>query len=40
MRGGYDHNWVLNNYNKTVRLVATVYDPKSGWFLEVLTDLR
>ena len=35
---GYDHNWVLNNYNKTVRLAATVYDPKSGRFMEVLTD--
>ncbi len=35
---GYDHNWVLNNYNKTVRLAATAYDPKSGRFMEMLTD--
>ncbi|HVO72673.1 MAG TPA: aldose epimerase family protein [Ignavibacteriaceae bacterium] len=35
---GYDHNWVLNGYNKSVRLSATVYDPKSGRYMEVLTD--
>jgi aldose 1-epimerase len=35
---GYDHNWVMNNYDKTVRLAATVYDPQSGRFMEVLTD--
>jgi aldose 1-epimerase len=35
---GYDHNWVLNSYDKTVRLAATVYDPQSGRFMEVLTD--
>ena len=35
---GYDHNWVLINYDKTVRLAATLYDPKSGRFMEVLTD--
>ena len=35
---GYDHNWVLNNYDKTVRRAATVHDPKSGRFMEVLTD--
>jgi aldose 1-epimerase len=35
---GYDHNWVLNNFNGSVRKVATVYDPASGRFMEVLTD--
>ncbi len=35
---GYDHNWVLNNFNGSVRKVATVYDPSSGRFMEVLTD--
>jgi aldose 1-epimerase len=35
---GYDFNWVLNNYNKKVRLAATVYDSSSGRFMEVLTD--
>lgn len=35
---GYDHNWVLNDYNKTVRKVASLYDPQSGRLMEVLTD--
>jgi len=36
---GYDHNWVLNNYKKgVVRKVASLYDSKSGRFMEVLTD--
>ena len=35
---GYDHNWVLNDYTGAVRLVATLYDPRSGRLLEVLTD--
>jgi aldose 1-epimerase len=35
---GYDHNWVLNDYNGKVREAATVYDPSSGRELEVLTD--
>ena len=36
--GGFDHNWVLNNYNKEVRKVAEVYDPSSGIVMDVLTD--
>lgn len=35
---GYDHNWVLNNYNKLVHHAATLYDPKSGRVMEVFTD--
>ena len=36
---GYDHNWVLNNYEKgVVRKVASLYDSKSGRFMEVYTD--
>ena len=35
---GYDHNWVLNRYDSTVRNVASVYDPRSGRLMEVLTD--
>ena len=35
---GYDHNWVINNYNGNVREAAIVYDPSSGRVLEVLTD--
>jgi len=36
--GGYDHNWVLDSYNKMVRKVAEVYDPNSGRVMEVFTD--
>jgi aldose 1-epimerase len=36
--GGYDHNWVLRNYNKKVRVVAEVYEPKSGRLMTVSTD--
>lgn len=35
---GYDHNFVLNNYNGSVRQAATLYDSDSGRFMEVLTD--
>jgi aldose 1-epimerase len=35
---GYDHNWVLNNWDKKVKLAVTVYEAKSGRFMEVLTD--
>ncbi|MGE4489256.1 MAG: aldose epimerase family protein [Kiritimatiellales bacterium] len=35
---GYDHNWVLNKGAGGVTLAATVYEPKSGRFMEVLTD--
>ncbi len=36
--GGYDHNWVLNNYNGSVREAATLFDSTSGILLKVLTD--
>jgi aldose 1-epimerase len=35
---GYDHNWVLRNYNGKVRKVAELYEPKSGRIVTVLTD--
>jgi aldose 1-epimerase len=36
---GYDHNWVLNNYDgKTVRQVVRAYDPGSGRWLTCSTD--
>lgn len=37
--GGYDHNFCINNYDSTVKKVATVYEPVSGRVLEVFTDL-
>jgi len=35
--GGYDHNWVLDNWVDSLRQVATVHDPKSGRTMNVLT---
>jgi aldose 1-epimerase len=34
--GGYDHNWVLNKDGK-MTLAATVFEPTSGVFMEVMT---
>jgi aldose 1-epimerase len=35
---GYDHNWVLNSYNSTIRSVASLFEPITGRFMEVITD--
>jgi aldose 1-epimerase len=35
--GGYNHNFVLRDYDGSLRPVATVYDPGSGRYMEVLT---
>jgi|ERR1035437_2524432 aldose 1-epimerase len=35
---GYDHNWVLNDYNGKVRKAAVVYNQVSGIKLEMSTD--
>lgn len=35
--GGYDHNYVLKEANGSMKLAATVYEPTSGRFMEVLT---
>lgn len=37
VKGGYDHNYVLNKTSKELSLAAKVYEPKSGRILEVLT---
>ena len=37
--GGYDHNWVLNDYGTGVRKIAIVEAPDSGLTMEVSTDL-
>src|SRR5690606_26227870 len=34
---GYDHCWVINGEPGELRLAATVYEPNSGRFMEVLT---
>jgi aldose 1-epimerase len=35
--GGYDHNWVLDNQSGKLELAATLYEPQSGRFMEILT---
>jgi aldose 1-epimerase len=35
--GGYDHNWVLNKDGAGMTLAASVYEPTTGRFMEVLT---
>ncbi len=37
LNGGYDHNWVLNRKGSDLELITTVYDAKSGRFMEVFT---
>jgi len=34
---GYDHNWVLNDYDGSIRMAASVYEPTSGRVMEVHT---
>jgi aldose 1-epimerase len=36
--GGYDHNWVIRNYDKKVRKAAELYEPKSGRLMTMFTD--
>lgn len=36
---GYDHNWVIDRKSeKDVELIASLYEPASGRFMEILTD--
>lgn len=37
--GGYDHNWVLDNYNGRLQEIAVVQDPVTGRTMKVFTDL-
>jgi len=37
VKGGYDHNWILNGSGNELRAAATLYEPNSGRFMEVLT---
>jgi len=34
---GYDHNWVLNDVDGTLKLQASLYEPSTGRYLEVYT---
>lgn len=38
--GGFDHNWVLNDFDGSVRLAATAFSEKSGIKMSVYTDLE
>lgn len=38
LANGYDHNFVINNFNGDVREAATLYEPISGRFMEVYTN--
>ena len=37
VKGGYDHNWVLNKKGTSLEKAASVYEPTSGRYMEVLT---
>lgn len=37
VKGGYDHNWVLNRKGNDLEKMATAYDASSGRFMEVFT---
>jgi len=37
VKGGYDHNYVLNSSDGSLALAASVYEPKSGRVMEIST---
>lgn len=37
--GGYDHNWVIDNWNRNIKLFAEAADEKSGRKMYAYTDL-
>ena len=37
VKGGFDHNWVLNKKDASLSLIASVYHPASGRLMEVYT---
>ena len=37
VKGGYDHNWILNKKGNALEKVAELYDPASGRLMEVWT---
>jgi aldose 1-epimerase len=37
VKGGYDHNFVLNNSDGSLALAASVYEPKTGRLMEIST---
>lgn len=39
LTGGYDHNWVIDNWDGSLRHIATVKAPKSGRVMKAFTTL-
>ena len=39
LAGGYDHNWVLDNWNGQLKLIAAVTSPEAGREMKVYTTL-
>jgi aldose 1-epimerase len=37
VKGGYDHNFIIDKKDSSLAMAATLYDPHSGRFMEVLT---
>jgi len=37
VEGGYDHNFILDNFSSKLQLAATVFEPQSGRYMEVHT---
>lgn len=37
VKGGYDHNWVLNKKQDSLKMIAALYHPGSGRYMEVYT---
>jgi len=37
--GGYDHNWEINRFSNGLEEAASLYSPKTGIFMKVLTTL-
>ncbi len=37
VKGGYDHNFILNKSGNELSVAATLYEPNSGRFMEMLT---
>ena len=35
---GYDHNWVINNFDGKVKKIASLFDSTSGRLMEILSD--
>jgi len=37
VKGGYDHNWVINRQGNNLELIGSLYHPASGRYMEVFT---